>query len=143
MAIGNIVCRSGVGPTATIPLFVTHGLGAGVEPPGAPSDGGWITRHVEDYHKRKRRLKDEVNEKQELLAQIQAAMEPQLAQEQKQQASTKSRAQFYPSLELQEQLKQISLLNMQLQGLSQQLAQLELMSRKLPDDEEALLMLMG
>lgn len=29
MAIGNIVCRSGVGPTATIALFITHGFGVG------------------------------------------------------------------------------------------------------------------
>lgn len=47
MAIGNIVCRGGVGPTATIALFVTHGLGVGSAPPPVtvitnvpgPSDG--------------------------------------------------------------------------------------------------------
>lgn len=29
MSVGNIVCRSGVGPKATKALFVTHGLGVG------------------------------------------------------------------------------------------------------------------
>lgn len=28
MAIANLILRGGVGPTATIPLFVTHGLGS-------------------------------------------------------------------------------------------------------------------
>jgi len=32
MAVSNIVLRGGVGPTSTIPLFVTHGLFAGSAP---------------------------------------------------------------------------------------------------------------
>lgn len=36
MSVSNIVCRSGVGPTATIALFVTHGLGIGTVTPPSP-----------------------------------------------------------------------------------------------------------
>lgn len=51
MAISNIVLRSGVGPTATIALFVTHGLGSGA---------AVVTTDTHDgFKKKKPRVDDE------------------------------------------------------------------------------------
>lgn len=58
MAVSNIVLRSGVGPTATIPLFVTHGLSVGAAPsPNNDTHDNWLDYHRRQQEKRRKKLK--------------------------------------------------------------------------------------
>lgn len=60
MTVSNLVLRSGVGPTATIALFVTHGLGVGSNPPPVVTgDTHDLPLRKEDFKRYREKLKSE------------------------------------------------------------------------------------
>lgn len=79
MAIGNIVCRSGVGPTSTIALFITHGLGVGAAPVSTKvgGDDAWLRKRRKDQQAILEAKRQEKLEASQLLRrQIEEAVNP-------------------------------------------------------------------
>lgn len=57
MAISGIVLRAGVGPEATIPLFVLHGLFDASATPTSDTHDNWLDYHRRQQEKRRKKLK--------------------------------------------------------------------------------------